>query len=141
MPAPRADFACLAPKCQQDGAATIYELPVTATRCPVCGSKRVRRLYNAVQIGSSTARAHDKILESSSIPAQMDAAKDKAVSNTIRGEALAAAGGSAQGALGVVQGFPGAALYSRGGTDQRGDRVLGSVDVIRSLTKPRPANG
>src|SRR5882724_5056602 len=47
MPGPRADFACLSPKCRQDGASTVYEdLPVGSTRCPVCGSKRLQRLYN-----------------------------------------------------------------------------------------------
>jgi hypothetical protein len=43
---PRADFACLSPKCKQDGASTVYEdLPINTTRCPVCGSKRIQRLY------------------------------------------------------------------------------------------------
>src|SRR3989338_4456149 len=45
---PRADFACLSRKCRSEteGAAPIYELPVGATRCPVCGSKRLQRLWN-----------------------------------------------------------------------------------------------
>jgi hypothetical protein len=44
---PRADFVCLSKKCFQDGAATVYELPVASTRCPVCSSKRIQRLYNS----------------------------------------------------------------------------------------------
>lgn len=58
---PRADFACLSKKCQQDGAASVYELPVAATRCPVCGSKRLQRLYNAINVSSGIARRTDAI--------------------------------------------------------------------------------
>lgn len=48
---PRADWACRSTKCQQDGAATVYEdLPITTTRCPVCGSRRITRLYNHVNV-------------------------------------------------------------------------------------------
>ena len=50
----RADFVCNSAKCRDaEGAAPVYELPVTAVRCPVCGSKRLRRLYNAVNISKS----------------------------------------------------------------------------------------
>lgn len=59
---PRANFACLAKRCQQDGAATIYELPITATRCPVCGSKRIRRLYDSINISSGVARKTDALV-------------------------------------------------------------------------------
>lgn len=48
---PRADFACLGPRCKQaDGEAAVYELPVGSTRCPVCGSKRVRQLFNKIGV-------------------------------------------------------------------------------------------
>ena len=47
---PRADFVCLSRKCQKDGQQPTYELPIDAIRCPCCGSKRVKRLYNAVNI-------------------------------------------------------------------------------------------
>jgi DNA-directed RNA polymerase subunit RPC12/RpoP len=48
---PRADFTCLSPKCRQDEGATVYEdLPTATTRCPVCGSKRIMRLYNKVNV-------------------------------------------------------------------------------------------
>lgn len=63
MQGPRADFACLSKKCQQDGGATVYELPVGAKRCPVCGSVRISRLYNAVNVSSGMARRVDKIVE------------------------------------------------------------------------------
>lgn len=42
---PLADFACLAKKCRGEQGAPTYELPITATRCPVCGSKRLQRLW------------------------------------------------------------------------------------------------
>src|SRR2546430_2641465 len=49
--APRADFVCLGPRCKQDdGAAPTYELPVGSKRCPVCGSKRVKQLFNRVAV-------------------------------------------------------------------------------------------
>ena len=60
---PRANFACLAARCQQDGAASIYELPIAATRCPVCGSKRIRRLYDSINISSGLAKATDRLVE------------------------------------------------------------------------------
>ena len=63
MQGPRANWACLSKTCQQDGAATIYELPVSATRCPVCGSKRITRLYDAVNVLSGLARRTDALVE------------------------------------------------------------------------------
>ena len=42
---PHADFACLSKKCTTDDGATVYDLPVATTRCPVCGSKRIKRLW------------------------------------------------------------------------------------------------
>ena len=50
MSGPHADFVCLGPKCKKDGESPVYDLPVGAKRCPVCSSKRVQRLYNAVNI-------------------------------------------------------------------------------------------
>ncbi len=61
---PRADFVCNAKRCQQeDGAAPVYELPTTATRCPVCGSKRIKRLFNAVNVSSGLAKHTDAIVQ------------------------------------------------------------------------------
>lgn len=61
---PRADFACLSKKCQQDGSATVYpDLPISSTRCPVCGSKRLQRLYNSVNVAMGKAKAVDAIVE------------------------------------------------------------------------------
>ena len=65
--APRADFTCLSPHCRQDGAATVYEdLPITSTRCPVCGSKRITRLYNKITVLRGAAQERDPALTSSS---------------------------------------------------------------------------
>lgn len=61
---PRADFACLSRKCKTEaGEASVYELPVGATRCPVCGSKRIARLFNAVNISSGLAKRTDALVE------------------------------------------------------------------------------
>ena len=49
---PRADYVCLSRKCEKDGQQPTYELPVDAIRCPFCGSKRLKRLYNAVNISA-----------------------------------------------------------------------------------------
>lgn len=126
---PRADFTCLSKKCQQDGAASVYELPVTATRCPVCGSKRIRRLYNAVNVGKADARAHAQLVDGSSLPAQADAAKSQRGTGdlTLRGPQLAAAGGSAAGALSIVRRTGGA-----------GASQALSVGILKSLRPPTP---
>ncbi len=64
---PRADFTCLSPKCRQDGAATVYEdLPIASKRCPVCGSKRITRLYNKIAVVRGAAPERDSRLTSSS---------------------------------------------------------------------------
>src|SRR5712691_4686569 len=48
---PRANFSCNSPKCRtEDGAAPVYELPVAAKRCAVCGSKRITRLFDAIGV-------------------------------------------------------------------------------------------
>ena len=47
---PRANFVCLGKKCLKDGESPVYELPVGAARCPVCSSKRIKRLFDAVNI-------------------------------------------------------------------------------------------
>lgn len=46
-----------------DGAAPTYELPVAAIRCPVCGSKRITRLFNKVNVSSDLAKRTDAIVE------------------------------------------------------------------------------
>jgi hypothetical protein len=61
---PRADWTCLSKKCQQDGAATVYyDLPINTTRCPVCGSKRITRLYNAVNVARGIATGVDRMVQ------------------------------------------------------------------------------
>ncbi len=67
MSPPTADFACLSVKCKtEDGAAPTYELPITAIRCPVCGSKRVKRLFNKIAVLRGAAPDRDPRLTSSS---------------------------------------------------------------------------
>ena len=70
----RADFACLA-KCKgDDGEAIVYEITFDParcpTRCPVCGSKRLRRLFNAINvIGAREVRPDTDLRLTSSSPA------------------------------------------------------------------------
>ena len=63
MQGPRANWACLSKKCQQDGAATIYELPVSSVCCPACGSRRIKRLYDSINISSGLAKRTDALVE------------------------------------------------------------------------------
>ena len=149
---PRADFSCRAcAKAEgRDGFDIHPDLPIGSKRCPIRGTK-VNRLYNAVNVGSADARAHAKILDSSTIPAQMDAARaaNNAAhntmptgENTLRGETFAMAGGSAAAALSVAQSTPGADLYRRGIDMSNGKPIVRSVDVLRQLPgihKVRPA--
>jgi hypothetical protein len=123
---PRADFTCLAPACDSLEGAAVYELPVTATRCPVCGSKRIRRLFNAVNVGSAGARAHAQMLESSSLPAQADAAR-AAHAEAEKTPVLKIGAGTA---LGAVRGDRDAVIQSHG-----------TMQIIRALGKPRPTYG
>ena len=44
----------------------MYELPVGATHCPVCGSKRIKRLFNAIGVLRGRSPESDPRLTSSS---------------------------------------------------------------------------
>jgi len=69
---PRCDWVCLSPKCRQDGASTVYnDLPVNTTRCPVCGSKRITRLYNSAPgILRSGSRDLQRVIDDAGSQAQ-----------------------------------------------------------------------
>jgi hypothetical protein len=54
---PRADFACLSKLCATKKGAKVYELPVTATHCPH-GHKRLRRLFNAINVATRGVAKH-----------------------------------------------------------------------------------
>src|SRR5437762_2837099 len=73
--APRADNVCLGIKCKTpDGEASVYELPVGSTACPVCRSRRIQRLYNAVNVLTRPApQDFDTRLTSSSMARRVDA--------------------------------------------------------------------
>lgn len=75
MPPPRADFACNSKRCRRkDGSAPVYELPTKATRCPVCGSRQIRRLYNSIRVLRGVKPDHfDGRHTSSSLAARVDA--------------------------------------------------------------------
>src|SRR5262245_38953244 len=55
---PRADFSCLSGKCDKKGRLVTYELPVNAQRCPVCGSKKIKRLYDRVNVNLGAKPQH-----------------------------------------------------------------------------------
>jgi len=122
--APRADFSCrsCAKAAGEDGLHVHEDLPIDSKRCPISGAK-IHRLFNAVNIGNPDARAHAKIIENSTIPAQMDAAA--AAPPRQRNENVLNIGSA--NALASVQGFPGATQGSRQ-----------AVGLLKSLTPPRP---
>jgi hypothetical protein len=63
---PRADFVCMSKKCEIEGEAPVYELPVDATHCPQ-GHKRLKRLFNQINVvGRATEPPPDMRLTSSS---------------------------------------------------------------------------
>src|SRR5438094_8255076 len=47
---PRANWVCNSKKCETAEGAPVYELPVNAARCAVCGSKRIKRLFDKVGV-------------------------------------------------------------------------------------------
>src|SRR3970040_2522254 len=57
---------------ETEGAAPIYELPVGATRCPVCGSKRLQRLWNRAPAVLRGAQPEPVNLRSSSMATNLD---------------------------------------------------------------------
>lgn len=57
---PRADYCCLSKKCSQDGVAPVYELPVGAVTCPMCGSKRIQRIWTPPNINRGVAAHVDR---------------------------------------------------------------------------------
>ena len=64
---PTADYSCNSPKCRtEDGAAPVYELPIRSLRCPVCGSKRITRLFNKIAVLRGAQPTQDPRLTSSS---------------------------------------------------------------------------
>ena len=71
MPPPSADFACLSKKCATDEGAPTYELPVAATRCPVCGSKRITRIWTPPAILRSGQRAITRLVDQAGAEAQL----------------------------------------------------------------------
>lgn len=66
---PRANFACLSRKCATDDGATVYELPVGSVRCPVCSSKRLRRLWSGPENAPAISKGIAKFVDSAAEPA------------------------------------------------------------------------
>lgn len=83
---PRADFVCESGKCDRGGRRTVYELPVKATRCAVCGSKKIKRLFNRVNIGRKDRlqpRLEPVAMNSSSLAKRVDAVVEGPVTAAI----------------------------------------------------------
>lgn len=64
---PLADFACLSKKCaRKDGTAPVFEATTKAIACPACGSRKIKRLYNKIQVRIGRARPEDDSRHTSS---------------------------------------------------------------------------
>lgn len=72
---PRANFACLSKKCATNDGATVYELPVATTRCPVCGSKRIKRLWSGPENAPAISKGIAKFVDSAAEPAYEQATR------------------------------------------------------------------
>ena len=60
---PHADFACNSKTCKTAKGATVYDLPVNATRCPVCGSRRIIRLFSAPNLSKGISKRTEAMME------------------------------------------------------------------------------
>lgn len=138
---PRADFSCLSPKCRTEEGAPVYELPVGATRCPVCGSKRVVRIWTPPHVAHGVAKHVDALVSRSGFVEQRHEQRDGRMRHeaNVREAAEMVGNGAAQRAgvmagpasqLGALTakatGFPGFASAAAGapGKSARADGVV-----------------
>jgi len=82
---PLADFACLSKKCaKKRGEAPVYELPIKAIACPACGSRKIKRLYNKINILKGARPDHFDTRHTSSSKAQrLDAIIEQPMLNSL----------------------------------------------------------
>ena len=59
----RSDFMCNSKTCRTKKGARVYTLPAVATRCSVCGSKRIVKLMAAPHISNGIAKRSDRVME------------------------------------------------------------------------------
>ena len=111
MPGPHADYACLGAKCRTDDGASVYDLPVGNTRCPVCGSRRLTRLFNSINVRRGMAQHVDSLVEPE-VTRQREALADAASAAPVPGVpvgeqiqlARSRSAGNPAGMLGLVPG-------------------------------------
>lgn len=109
MVGPRADYVCLSRKCQRkDGQAPTYELPVKSIACPACGSRKIKRLFNRINVLTGAKPDHfDGRHTSSSKAARIDALVEVPVSAALaKRSELKASGQRWQGDNGMVRTVP-----------------------------------
>lgn len=136
VPGPHADHACLGAKCRQpDGSASVYDLPTGSTRCPVCGSRRLTRLFNAVNVGRGMAQHVDSLVEPE-VTRQRNALREDAPAAPVTGVAPAEQmqlkrtyTGNGAGMLGMIPG------------DGRAASQAVNVPLLRRFGGPRPVTG
>ena len=121
---PRADFSCrsCAKAAGEEGLHVHADLPVGSKRCPISGAK-INRLFNAVNVATSSVRAADKFVEPMLERAAQAPVKG---TGTHGGTTLPFSG--AQGAAVMGRDQTGAAGFSRGAI----------VPLIKTLKGPRP---
>ena len=124
---PRADFTCLSGKCDKAGRLVTYELPIKATRCPVCGSKKIKRLYNRINVLTGRKPDHfDGRHTSSSAAVRLDALVDQPVSAALsKRDELKRSGQRWHGDNGMVRPVPLRNLPAEMARIQGGQAYLG----------------
>jgi hypothetical protein len=142
---PRADFVCLSRKCQKDGQQPTYELPVDATRCPCCGSKRIKRLFNAVNISEPGFFRVNRIVDvevANALERKHDQ-RDADIARQKRGAPqLAVPIGHLGARLGQIHpAFGGVALDTNSGSRPAGEGFAHPISTQIRGRPPRPGPG
>ena len=142
---PRADFVCLSRKCQKDGQQPTYELPLDAIRCPCCGSRRIKRLYNAVNISAAGFYRVNKIVDvevANALERKHDQRDADMAAQKRRSPMLAVPIGNLGQALGRIHpAFAGVALDASKGGRATGEGFAHPVSGQVRGRPPRPGPG
>lgn len=149
-----ADFDCLSGKCDKKGMIVSYELPIGATRCPVCGSKKIKRRYDTQRVAiktrvltpdftdmrhtsSSKAARIDQLAEPAMLQADASAARMREASSKYPNARMVPTGkiGHALGEVyqGMTRGVPAVSVDPPSRKAERG----GDLGVVQEMAEAR----
>ncbi len=103
---PRSNWACISKKCAArgpEGQANVFEASTKAQRCPECGSKRIERLYDAINISKPGFYRVNKMVdrEGAQRMEEYHDMRDAAIRQQKRGETTFAVPIGANGSIGA----------------------------------------